>query len=73
MVSDDLELVQANKTAARYHEVEIYRGIRVVKERSRSVIVNLTFASLKKQIVIHLIYFLVLCLNAFLYIQGVYF
>ena len=69
-VSDDLELVQVNTTAAREHVGKIDQVFRVVKEQSRSVIVNLLFKSLKKTVK-RLIYFVVLCLSGFLVTQGI--
>ena len=70
-MSDDLELVQVNTTAAVDHMGEIERAIRVVKERARSLISNLPFTSFQKQIVIHLVYFLVLWLKTFLATKGI--
>ena len=43
----------------------------MINKIARSVIVNLTFASLQKQILIHLIYFVEMYLNDFLSIQGI--
>ena len=68
-VSDDMELVKLNTTAARQNMVEIERVVGLIKERAISVIANLPFASLHKTIVIHLIYFLALWLNDFLYLN----
>ena len=48
-VSDDLEMFQLNTKVAIDHMGEIKRGIRVLKERSRSVIVNLSFTPLHKK------------------------
>ena len=58
-IADWLENVEINTTTARDHVGEIERGIRVVKERGRAIMGVLPFESLHKQIVIHLIYFVV--------------
>ena len=65
-MSDDLELVKVNTTSDRYNMSEIERGIIVIKEGSRSVVSNISFTSLHKQLVTHMIYFMALWLNDFL-------
>ena len=62
---DRLDHIEVNTTAAREHGSNIERQIRVIKERSRAVVSTLPFSHLHKQIVIHLVYFAVLWLNAF--------
>ena len=66
-----MRLVQVNTTAVRYHVGENECGIIVIKELARTVISNLPFSSLHKQILIHLIYFVVLWLNFFPATQGI--
>ena len=66
-IKDDFELVEVNTTAAREHVGEIERGIRLIKEQSRSVISDLRaagFTYLHKIIVVHCVYFVVMMLNA---------
>ena len=69
--SDYLELFRLNRTTAREHMVQIEHGIRVFKELASSVIVKIPFASLYKQIVIHLICFVVTWFNAFPVTDGI--
>ena len=70
-VADDFDLIQVNTTAAREHVGEIERGIRVVKERARAVVSTLPYDLLHKQLVVHLIYFVVTWLNSFPAAQGI--
>ena len=64
-VTNNLGLIEVNTTAAQEYVGKIEQGIRTIKEHGRSVIKNQPFKSLHKQIVVHLIYFVVICLNAF--------
>ena len=70
-VSDDLGLDKVNTSAAREHVGEIECRIIVIKEWAINVITNLPFVSIHKQVVIHLIYFLVLWLNYFMATQVI--
>ena len=62
-VVDELPMVEINTSAAREHVGEIERGIRTIKGRCRGVIATLKYAVLPRQVVIHLIYFVVMWLN----------
>ncbi|EJK65994.1 hypothetical protein THAOC_13102 [Thalassiosira oceanica] len=65
-VAESLEgEIVINTAAAREHIAEIEREIRHTKERCRCTISCLPYTILHKQIVIHLVYFAVLWLNAF--------
>ena len=70
-VEGELGLVEINTTAAREHVGEIERSNRVVKERARSISSTLPYAVLPKQIVIHLIYYVVTFLNCSVAENGV--
>ena len=65
-VSDELDIVTVNTSAAREHIAEIECRIRLIKEHTRSVISNLPFKFLREQMIAHLVYFVVTWLNAFL-------
>ena len=64
-VSEKLNNIEVNTMSAREHVGEIERQIRLIKERSRAVVADMPFKYLPKQIVIHLVYFVALWLNAF--------
>ena len=70
-VKDELGLVDVNTTAAREHVAEIERGIRLLKERSRCVVKSLPFQYLPKQIVIHMVYFVCMMVNAVPAAEGI--
>ena len=63
-IKDLVGLVEVNTTAAREHVAEIEQEVRLVKERTRCITSGLPFAYLHQQIVIHLVYFICLWLNA---------
>ena len=63
-VQDELGLVQVNIMATHEHVGEIEHGIQTINERSRSVVSDLPFKFLHKQVVIHLVHFCVMWLNA---------
>jgi hypothetical protein len=64
-LSDELELVQVNTTAAREHVGDIERGIRTIKDRARSTLAALPRKMvLPKKMIIHLIIFVIMWLNA---------
>jgi hypothetical protein len=54
-----------NTTAASERVPEIERQIRVIKERARAIVSTLPFKNLPSRMIIELIHFVVLCLNAF--------
>jgi hypothetical protein len=54
-----------NTTAASEHVPEIERQIHVIKERARAIVSTLTFKNLPSWMIIELIHFVVLWLNAF--------
>jgi hypothetical protein len=70
-VKTELGLVDVNTTAAREHVAEIERGIRLLKERARCVVKSLPFQYLPKQIVIHLVYFVCMMVNAIPAAEGI--
>jgi hypothetical protein len=68
----EMESVIVNTTAAREHVGDIERYIRVIKERGRSVSSQLPYkTSMPDQIVIHLIKFVVMWINALPHKNGV--
>ena len=70
-VQDELGLVQVNTRAAQEHVGEIEHGICTINDRSRSVMSGLPFKFLHKQVVVHLVYFCVMWLNAMPAEQGI--
>ena len=66
-----LDSVEINTTASREHVGEIERSNRVVKERVRSISSTLPYTILPKQIVIHLVYYVVIFLNCSVATNGV--
>ena len=57
-------MLEVNTTAAREHVAEIERGLCTIQERGRGIVSTLPFTHLPMQVVIHLVYFVVLWLNA---------
>jgi hypothetical protein len=60
-----------NTTAASEHVPDIERQIRVIKERARAIVSTLPFKNLPSRMIIQLIHFVVLWLNAFPPSSGV--
>jgi len=58
------KLIEINTTAARKHIGEIEQSICAIKERGRSISTVLPYTVLPKQVVIHLICYVVMFLNA---------
>ena len=63
-LESEFDIVEINTTAAREHVGEIERSIRTIKERGRSILSTLPYTTLPKQLVIHLVYYVVMFLNA---------
>ena len=63
-VADVICSIKVNTTADREHVGEIECGIRVVKERAQCIVLTLSFRSLHKEIVIHMIYYVLICINS---------
>ena len=55
---------EINTTAAREHVGEVKQSIRTIKEPGRSISTVLPYTTLTTQVVIHLIYYVVMFLNA---------
>ena len=70
-IKDLVGLVEVNTTAAREHVAEIEQEVRLFKERTRCITSGLPFAYLHQQIVIHLVYFICLWLNAIPVDKGI--
>ena len=70
-VTDLLPNVEVNTTVAGEHIAEIKRMHRTIKEHARGTRAVLPFAHLPKPIVINLIYWTCLWLNAFLVPGGI--
>ena len=66
-----LRPVGINTTASREHVGEIERSNRTVKEQVRSIASTLPYAVLPKQVVIHMVYYVVTFLNCGIWINGV--
>ena len=63
-LESSFDLVEINTTAAREHVGEIKRSVCTIKERGQSISTVLPYTTLPKQLVIHLIYYVVMFLNA---------
>ena len=63
--------ITLNTTAAREHVGEIERKIRTIKERARGTISTFPYTTLPKLMVIELLHFCVMWLNAFPVKSGV--
>lgn len=63
--------IVVNTTAANEHVAEIERRIRVVKERARAIINTLPYPKLPKRMVVELLYFITMWLNAFPVKNGI--
>ncbi len=71
-LKNHMESVIVNTTAAREHVGDIERYIRVIKEQGRSITSQLPYKKcMPDQIVIHLIKFLVMWLNALPHPSGI--
>jgi len=66
-----LGLVEINTTAAREHVGEIEQDIRTLKERCRTICSTLPYQTLPKQLVVHLVYYVAMCLNCIINKQGI--
>jgi len=64
-------IIEINTTAANEHVPEIERRIRLIKERARGVLNTLPYKKMPQLILIELIYYVVLWLNAFPMKSGV--
>ena len=60
----EFELVEINTTAACEHVGKIEQSICTIKEHGQSISTVLPYTTLPKQLVIHLIYYVVMFLNA---------
>jgi hypothetical protein len=70
-VEDANEMVEINTTAASEHVGEIKWYICAAKERSRALLLDLSFTLLPRQVIIHLVYIAVLWLNSLPAAAGV--
>ena len=70
-LADEFDFVEINNTVAREHVGEIERSHRTLKEREGCVVSELPYNTLPMQMVIHLVYFVVLWLNAFPSKKGI--
>lgn len=71
-VWDKLPHTVVNTTGANEHMGEIERKIRLIKERCRGTLNTLPYKILPKRILIELVYFHVLWLNAFPTKNGIF-
>jgi hypothetical protein len=70
-VRDHVPSVNINTTAASEHVREIERKIRVVNEQARGIICTLPYKTLPRQLVLHLLHFVVMWLNNFPVANGI--
>jgi hypothetical protein len=68
---DDIRGVVLNTTATSKHVPEIERQIRVVKERARAIWSTLPFNAIQNRMIVELVTFVMLWLNAFPPSSGV--
>ena len=59
----DLGIIEINTTTAREHVGEIKRSNITVKEHCRAILTTLPYSTLPKQLVIHIVYYVVAFLN----------
>ena len=62
-IKDEFMLVYINTTAAREHVGEIECRIHIIKERCRAIIGTLPYSYYHKQVIIHLMYFVIMFLH----------
>ena len=65
-IIDEIDMAIVNTTAAREHVTDCERGIRTIKESARCTVSEMRRVNIKvlpKQVIIHLIYFVVMWLN----------
>jgi hypothetical protein len=71
-LADLCEEVDVNTTSAREHVGDIERGVRFIKDRSRSTVSELPYKHCMPDVfIIHLVYFAVMWINAFISDSGV--
>eukprot|EP00956_Cyclotella_meneghiniana_P039836 scaffold180856_cov40-Cyclotella_meneghiniana.AAC.1 len=71
-LADHSDDVNINTTSAREHVGDIERGIRFIEERARSTVSELPFKHCMPDVfIIHLVYFVVMWINAFVADNGV--
>ncbi len=70
-VEDKNNMVEINTTAASKHVGKIERYTRTIKEQSQALVSDIHFEILPRQVVIHLLYFVVLWLNSLPAATGV--
>ena len=63
--------VKLNIAVSIEHMGEVERTTSTVKERERGIVNTLPYSYLPSQIIIHLVYFIVIWLNAFLDGKGI--
>ena len=70
-VDGNIGNVAINTTTSREHVGEIKQSIRIYKERARAIISLLPILVLPKQIMIHLVYYVIIFLNCEICKQGI--
>eukprot|EP00956_Cyclotella_meneghiniana_P026461 scaffold57247_cov37-Cyclotella_meneghiniana.AAC.7 len=71
-LADQCDEVNINTTSAREHVGDIERGVRFIQERTRSTVSELPYKHCMPDVfIIHLVYFVVMWMNAFLSDSGV--
>ena len=70
-LESEFDIVEINTTAAREHVDEIEQSIRTIIERGQSILSVLPYTTLHKQLVIHIIYYVVMFLNTMLSKTGI--
>jgi hypothetical protein len=63
-LESEFDIVEINTTAAREHVGEIERSIQTIKKQGQSFSSVLPYTTLPKQLAIHLVYYVVMFLNA---------
>ena len=66
-IEDEIDMALVNTTGAREHVTDVERGIRTIKESARCTVSELRRVKIKtlpKQVIIHMIYFVVMWINA---------
>ena len=63
---------EVNIVAAREHMGEVERTVRTVKESGRGIFNTISYSYLPSQIIIHLLYFILMWLNALPTGKGIF-
>jgi hypothetical protein len=70
-VRDHVSMMNLNTTAANEHVGKVEHRIEVIKEWARRILCTLPYSHLPRQMLIHLLHFVVMWLNSFPVVNGI--